>query len=324
MHVVFVSDVDPHLADARTEGIMKTWGARAAQIVFVAIAHTDPKTGKLVRAHWRATAAGETVLTPPAELGADRNKQCFWAMRAVFERWGDLGGGAALGWFAFSNDNVFWLEENLTAWLGGVGAQPASLATEPLFLGHRLKDGGGTLFNSGPMFVLSVAALRMLLEQLGPHSQAACRARSGLGMDLLVAECLREGGVAPRDTRDAAGGERFNAFGPVRSARGDVHSWYRDYSRAATGADLHKGVACCAADAVAFHYVERAEALAMDALLHRRPPFEEANALTPTQLAALWPSDWNVIGGYSAQVEPAKDAHDGVWDLLLRKIKLAQ
>jgi hypothetical protein len=54
-------------------------------------------------------------------------------------------------------------------------------ATEPLFLGHRLK---------------------------------------------AAAECLREGGVAPRDTRDAAGGERFNAFGPVRSVRGDVHSWW--------------------------------------------------------------------------------------------------
>ena len=320
MHVVFVSDVDPHLAEARTTGILETWGARAAHLIFVAIAHKDTKTGEVVRAHWRSVA-GERIITPPEALGADRSAQCAWAMRHVFDNWANLSGGSEIGWIAFSNDNVFWLEENLAAYLATQGTQPASLQTEPLFLGHALKEASGITFNSGALFVLSVSALRLLLEELDPHSHSDCTAR-GLSFDLLVAECLRPHGVRPVDTRDVVGGERFNAFGPTVSARGETHSWYSDYSRAATGVALQKGAACCAADAVAFHYVEKAEALALDALLHRRPPFEKAASMTPAQLTELWPKDWNVIGGYSAQVDPSKDAPDGVWDLLVRKIKL--
>jgi hypothetical protein len=123
--------------------------------------------------------------------------------------------------------------------------------------------------------------------------------------------------VEPEDTRDAQGGERFHAFGPVRTARGAVDAWYRDYS----WYGLHQGVRCCAADSLMFHYVEEAEARVLDALLHRTGAFAHADTLSAEELTARWPKDWNLLGGYSAVPVVAQDTEDGVWDLLLRKFR---
>ncbi|CAN0303814.1 unnamed protein product, partial [Hapterophycus canaliculatus] len=88
---------------------------------------------------------------------------------------------------------------------------------------------------------------------------------------LTLARCLDHVGVRAQDTTDAKGGQRFNAYGPVRLAQGKIDQWwvYKDVHATDPG-KWRAGPDCCSADTVSFHYVGPAEARAMHRILHDR------------------------------------------------------
>ena len=65
------------------------------------------------------------------------------------------------------------------------------------------------------------------------------------------------------------GGQRFNAYGPVRLAQGAIDQWYKDVHASDPGM-WRAGPACCSRDTISFHYVGPAEAKAMHTILHNR------------------------------------------------------
>lgn len=67
---------------------------------------------------------------------------------------------------------------------------------------------------------------------------------------LILADCLRVGGVLPHNTRGAGGDEsdanRFNAFGPKRLVDGKTDDWYRRYHpKGGAAGELLGGLECC-------------------------------------------------------------------------------
>lgn len=123
---------------------------------------------------------------------------------------------------------------------------------EPLLLGSRLISGK-TVFVSSAGFALSRGALERLRPQGLVEVKSVPRAP-----DVGIATLCKMHDVAMPDTRDAAGGERFLAFPPVVAARGVYHDWYITYKEK-VGHPALTGPACCAADAVLFHYVGASE-----------------------------------------------------------------
>ena len=172
------------------------------------------------------------------------------------------------------------------------------------------------------------------------NDQCLCLARNvqhrGVHADLALGQCLLQAGVTPTDSRDVVGGggERFNVFNPVLSARGPsaLQPWYTQY-KANLGFKVSGGAGCCAAGSISFHYTEAAEARVLDALLHSRDsrgdrgnPDGPAGAGSGGSVAASdvqewlgkYPHDWSEMGGYGAIPETAADH---VWALLLGKMR---
>jgi hypothetical protein len=148
-HVVFTSDVDSANHPDRLRSIKSTWGARIwSNLFFVANEAAGNPGG--------AAVLDEKMLTPPPELISDTHKR-IWAFEEVSKKWPDYE------WFAFSNDNTMFVEENLRQYLGTLDPK------EPHFLGSRLSTNGIT-FNSASAMVHSALVLASHLPTPLLHS----------------------------------------------------------------------------------------------------------------------------------------------------------
>jgi hypothetical protein len=117
-------------------------------------------------------------------------------------------------------------------------------------------------------------------------------------------------GIVPGETRDGNGGERFNAYGPVRLVDNKLDDWYVKY----TWYGLKEGSDCCAADAFSFHYIELPEARLLQDMLHSQ---ERYKSISTKELTADWPKKG--IGGYARR----PSAKSWVWYYLFHKLAVA-
>jgi hypothetical protein len=160
---------------------------------------------------------------------------------------------------------------------------------EPLFLGRRFKANGDAarIFNSGGAgYMMNQAALKVLANNALDNGICQPHLR-GFYEDVQVASCLRKVGntnlktrlqqqqqqlgsssplilkyneknldsIAPFDTRDKLGRERFHPFSPGNHLSYKINKvspdWYAQYS-----IDLKEGLDCCSEHSVSFHYVK--------------------------------------------------------------------
>ncbi|CAN0129448.1 unnamed protein product [Pylaiella littoralis] len=134
---------------------------------------------------------------------------------------------------------------------------------------------------------------------------------------VTLARCLQHVGVEAQDTTDTQGGQRFNAYGPVRLAQGMIDKWYKDVHASDPGM-WRAGSDCCSSDTVSFHYVGPAEARAMHHILHHREKYIAKGGYE--EALKVWPTSPQALGPY-ARRPTLGDAHI-TFDLLLDKIQL--
>jgi glycoprotein-N-acetylgalactosamine 3-beta-galactosyltransferase len=135
-------------------------------------------------------------------------------------------------WFHIGGDDLYLIVENLRLYVESEAIRSAANGGKeplsdwetpfqtPLFLGRRFAEQGNMerIFNSGGAgYTINRAALKLLVR-IFPHCYPNYMT---FAEDVMVAECFRNQGVFPFDTRDDFGGERYMPFTP-----GDHFSMY--------------------------------------------------------------------------------------------------
>eukprot|EP00986_Skeletonema_menzelii_P015528 scaffold11942_cov137-Skeletonema_menzelii.AAC.2 len=170
-------------------------------------------------------------------------------------------------WFHIGGDDLYLIVENLRLYLeseeiqlasnGGHYLPNGSEETQtPLFLGRRFAESGNMdriFISGGSGYTMNKATLKTLVvdgfPKCFPH-------RHTFSEDTMVANCLRQRNILPYDTKDEAGGERYNPFAPghhlmYHPPANPKDDWYSNYS-----IDCKWGIDHCAAKSVAFHYIK--------------------------------------------------------------------
>ena len=156
--------------------------------------------------------------------------------------------------FLIGGDDMYYVIENLRAYLGSQEIRDLQAKGKGLFLGRRFFPPKQHVFNSGGAgYTLDRIALNLLAANIdSPHCFPHQR---GFWEDVNVANCLREsGGIVPYDTRDKLERERFHPFTPGQhldyrkpAGEGDWYPKYNPY--------LKEGFECCSSESISFHYV---------------------------------------------------------------------
>jgi len=243
--------------------IRETWGQRCDGFM-VASDKTDPELNTIEIPH-----------EGPEEYGNIWQKnRAIWAY--VYDNYYN-----DYDWFHIGGDDMYIIVENLRTYVesdeiklavkGGSADKKIPEGSEvPLFLGRRFAEQGNMnrIFNSGGSgYTLNKAALKLLVTVAFPrcfvHMQTFAE-------DVMVAQCLRDQGVFPYETKDEFGGERYMPFAPghhynYRLPKDIVHSkdWYVRYS-----IDIKEGLDHCSKDSIAFHYIDPKLMSRMHALLY--------------------------------------------------------
>jgi len=190
-------------------------------------------------------------------------------------------------WFHFGGDDMYVIVENLRYYLesdeiqfaikGGSRKHGIPEGSEiPLFLGRRfaLKGNMNHLFNSGGSgYTLNKAALKLLVAVAFPECSVD---RKTSAEDVMVAECFREYGVYPYETKDEFGGERYMPFSPgthyeYKPPGPNERGWYNQYSIG----KIKEGLDHCSKDSIAFHYIGPELMRRMHAILYNNCTLNE-------------------------------------------------
>mmetsp|Transcript_22099 Transcript_22099/g.50986 ORF Transcript_22099/g.50986 Transcript_22099/m.50986 type:complete len:248 (+) Transcript_22099:518-1261(+) len=181
-------------------------------------------------------------------------------------------------WFHIGGSDLYLIVDNLRLYLESEEIQTAQnggtylpngdeTSQTPMFLGRRFANMGDMddIFNSGGSgYTLNKAALKTLVVEGFPNHVQHTRTRAE---DVMVARVLRAEGIYPYETKDEAGGERYNPFLPghhlAYSMPDPWNDWYARYS-----IDIKFGLDHCAARSVAFHYAKGDMMKRMHAILY--------------------------------------------------------
>eukprot|EP01061_Rhynchopus_euleeides_P039746 TRINITY_DN68167_c0_g1_i1.p1 TRINITY_DN68167_c0_g1~~TRINITY_DN68167_c0_g1_i1.p1 ORF type:complete len:344 (+),score=83.92 TRINITY_DN68167_c0_g1_i1:54-1085(+) len=269
--VVFPSTVERLRNPKRVEVIKQTWGR-----------------------HLNVAYMGFDEFKLPANLSQlhqGSTPVIKWLLDRSLQKWPDLE------WWIKADDLTYFVTRSLKSYLASRDTAAVEL------LGRRLSlSGGPTVFCSGGAgFALSRGAVGFLQEKWCEGSGWT----RNEGGDIAIAQCLPQGSIV--DTRDATGGERFNAYGPQRLMSGMVDKWYRDYT---TWYNITSGTSCCARDTITFHYVEHGEASALYEILTHASKYR---GLSDAERLKAWPPQGPTLSYYSTHPK----ANDKMWDLLL-------
>ena len=161
---------------------------------------------------------------------------------------------ADFDYFLLGGDDMYYIIENLKAYLDSKEIRALRDKGEGVFLGRRFFPPKQNVFNSGGAgYTLDRKALLVLGAHLDspecyPHQR-------GFWEDVNIANCLRQNGnILPYDTRDPLERERFHPFTPgqhldyrIPPGPGD---WYPKYNPF-----LKEGFECCSLESISFHYV---------------------------------------------------------------------
>lgn len=156
-------------------------------------------------------------------------------------------------YFLLGGDDMFYIIENLRAYLNSEEIVRETATGKPLFLGRIFAPPNQIVFNSGGAgYLLNRKALSILGENLDkghcfPHQR-------GFWEDVNVANCLlKSAQITPYQTRDALQRERFHPFNPGNHLTYRIPEknpdWYAKYNP-----DLKLGYECCSEGSISFHY----------------------------------------------------------------------
>jgi len=164
--------------------------------------------------------------------------------------------------FYLGGDDYYLIVENLRTYLssreihyaGGGDGWPI-----PLYLGHRIYElAGGDRWQSnhgGAGYVLNRASLAVLVE-LAFDLEYCEPYKIRHFEDKKIGGCLRNFTIAPHDTKDRHGHERFHIFAPQQVAAenlGSTHDWYVRHAQRGV---YEFGKEAASPESIAFHYVQ--------------------------------------------------------------------
>lgn len=159
--------------------------------------------------------------------------------------------------FLLGGDDMIYLMENLYHYLAtDHHVLQAEAERLPLYIGRPFPSPHNGTYNSGgPGYLLNRAALQKLHDHL--HDPMACSAFTmNSGEDLLLGKCLRELEIAPLQTQDSLGRERFHIYPAGFQFTYNLDSqlrpgeWFYHYDQV-----VKNGFECCSQDSIAFHYI---------------------------------------------------------------------
>eukprot|EP01032_Pedospumella_encystans_P012567 gene12567-14533_t len=158
--------------------------------------------------------------------------------------------------FLLGGDDMFYIVENLRAYLGSEEITQRRNEGQGLFVGRIFQPPNQVVFNSGGAgYMLDVKALEVLGTNIDtpkcfPHQH-------GFWEDVNVANCLKKStpSIVPYDTRDPLKRERFHPFTPGLQLSYRIPlrepDWYAKYNP-----ELKTGFDCCSDESISFHYVK--------------------------------------------------------------------
>ena len=156
-------------------------------------------------------------------------------------------------YFLIGGDDMYYVVENLKAYLNSPEIRALRDKGKGVFLGRRFFPPKQRVFNSGGAgYTLDRVALGLLASRIDtpecyPHQR-------GFWEDVNIANCLNVAGeILPYDTRDSLERERFHPFSPgqhldYRKPVGES-DWYPKYNPF-----LKEGYDCCSSESISFHY----------------------------------------------------------------------
>jgi len=166
-------------------------------------------------------------------------------------------------WIVYGGSDLYVIVENLVNYLQRLSEGPP----KPLYVGHRIKLGGdpAKVYNSGAGYTLNREAVMKLVKNM--HTEGCQPGGVSFAEDWMLGHCLASMGIDAVDTRDEEGGERFHMFDPalLTGWRKDG-SWIEQYNF-----DIKEGLACCAQEALSFHYMKPKDMIDLDHLLYSCP-----------------------------------------------------
>ena len=122
------------------------------------------------------------------------------------------------------------------------------------YIGKQLVSGDLAIV-AGAAIILSRTASMLFMEAAG-RNQGSCSKEvfsSCAAEDVAMGLCMKELDIAPQDTTDSLGRERFMVLDPatMTNTSTSLPGWYLQMSQ-----NQELGVECCSEDAVAFHKVK--------------------------------------------------------------------
>eukprot|EP01036_Dinobryon_divergens_P028475 gene28475-37425_t len=155
-------------------------------------------------------------------------------------------------YFLLGGDDMFYIIENLRAYLNSQEIQNLRNERNGLYIGRIFQPPNQIVFNSGGAgYTLDTKALKLLQDNIDtpkcfPHQH-------GFWEDVNTANCLKTQQIVPYDTRDSQERERFHPFTPGQHLAYRIPpnpDWYPKYNP-----HLKIGYDCCSDESISFHYV---------------------------------------------------------------------
>ena len=304
--VLFPTVVDPRKHASRIVAIRETWGkdtlpdgTRNPLRIFVAA--SSPGEVKVAK---DAGFDDEVIIAGKGDLSRTKTHARIFATVAAAH---------SSDWIVKADTITYLRPKALAKYLQTVSLN--HVTNPKIAVGRPLKAGTRIFLSGGAGFALSRAAAIALSEEPCEHDDEWLEASPDVG----IAECFQQRGVDVISSAAPNGQERFHAYGPTRTVQAAFDPWFLQYVAAYQGVravHFYRGVACCAADSVSFHYVEAdvARTLHRVEFLSR----DEDGPKSANELAELWPKS---IGGHARRPASGSLEAKALWSLLGSKFK---
>jgi len=320
--VVLPSVVNSEKRPLRLESIAKTWGPASHAVYVVHSSNEFPEGAPIEDGQSHDATFPQVCLVPEAIKFDDGVPRLEYVIRAICNT---IDPDFAF----FVNDHTFVLPNHLHQFLKLLDS------SKDLYVGHALKGGKETAFNSGASgYVLSRTTMRRLIAEWDKPDSKCSGANVSKWLQgnpgLLTAKCFQEVmGIQLIDTRDKAdGSHKFHAYGLVRTTTGNVDKWYlnkHEHLDSIFGEDERyhhmpqNGASCCSKDTISFHYVEAAENIAFWNILQKVQ--QQSDGISDEQIKETMTQDWPKRPNVGAYAKPLPASQSPIWNDMIQVIR---